>query len=206
MSLMIPVIHEADSAQPVAVSEAVFGQPYNAGLVHQLVVAYQTRGRAGTKAQKGRSDVSGGGKKPWRQKGTGHARAGSSRSPIWRTGGKVFAARPREFDIKWNKKMYRAGIRSILSELLREGRLFTAADIFPSEPKTKLLSQTLKGYGLNQVLIVASDIDHNLELAARNIPGIAVHFNAKIDPVSLVSSQQVILTKEAVAAIEERLA
>lgn len=205
MSLQIPVIHETDSARPLEVDETVFGQPYNEGLVHQLIVTHLARARAGTKAQKGRSDVSGGGRKPWRQKGTGHARAGTTRGPLWRTGGKAFAARPREFDPKLNKKMYRAGMRAILSELLRQGRLYTAADVFPQAAKTKELHGRLKSYAAEDVLIVATEEHRNLALAARNLPAVDVRFNARIDPVALVGHGKVILTAEAARVLEEQL-
>ncbi|MGR9088497.1 MAG: 50S ribosomal protein L4, partial [Gammaproteobacteria bacterium] len=145
MGLQIPAINEQDSAVTLEVSETVFGQSYNETLIHQLVTRHLAGARAGTKAQKTRSDVSGGGSKPWRQKGTGRARSGSNRSPIWRTGGVAFAARPRTYDQKLNKKMFRAGIRSILSELLRQQRLVVSSDISPDSPKTRGLVEKLKG-------------------------------------------------------------
>jgi len=144
MGLQIPALNNQDSAGTVNVTDAVFGQAFNETLIHQLVVRYMAGARAGTKAQKTRTDVSGGGAKPWKQKGTGRARSGSTRSPIWRTGGVVFAARPRSYEQKLNKKMFRVGIRSVLSELLRQDRLVVSNDIIPSEPKTKILNEKLK--------------------------------------------------------------
>jgi large subunit ribosomal protein L4 len=206
VSIEIPVISDKDSAQPVPVSEAVFGQAFNEPLVHQLVTTYLTNGRAGTKAQKNRSAVSGGGKKPWRQKGTGRARAGSIRSPLWRGGGKVFAASPRDYSQKLNKKMYRAGMRCILSELLRQNRLAVSADLLPGEGKTKLVTSKLKEYGLaKRVLIVVEKKDPNFELAVRNIPHIQLSEAARVDPVSLVAAEKVVLTPGAAKALEERL-
>jgi large subunit ribosomal protein L4 len=210
VSVEIPVISDKDSAQPVPVSEAVFGQAFNEPLVHQLVTTYLTNGRAGTKAQKNRSAVSGGGKKPWRQKGTGRARAGSIRSPLWRGGGKVFAASPRDYSQKLNKKMYRAGMRCILSELLRQNRLAVSADLLPSEGKTKLVISKLKEYGLEyslakRVLIVVEKKDPNFELAVRNIPHVQLSEAARVDPVSLVAAEKVVLTPGAAKALEERL-
>jgi large subunit ribosomal protein L4 len=206
VSIEIPVISDKDSAQPVPVSEAVFGQAFNEPLVHQLVTTYLTNGRAGTKAQKNRSAVSGGGKKPWRQKGTGRARAGSIRSPLWRGGGKVFAASPRDYSQKLNKKMYRAGMRCILSELLRQNRLAVSADLLPGEGKTKLVTSKLKEYGLaKRVLIVVEKKDPNFELAVRNIPHVQLSEAAHVDPVSLVAAEKVVLTPGAAKALEERL-
>ena len=206
VSIEIPVISDKDSAQPVPVSEAVFGQAFNEPLVHQLVTTYLTNGRAGTKAQKNRSAVCGGGKKPWRQKGTGRARAGSIRSPLWRGGGKVFAASPRDYSQKLNKKMYRAGMRCILSELLRQNRLAVSADLLPGEGKTKLVTSKLKEYGLaKRVLIVVEKKDPNFELAVRNIPHIQLSEAAHVDPVSLVAAEKVVLTPGAAKALEERL-
>ncbi len=206
VSIEIPVISDKDSAQPVPVSEKVFGQAFNEPLVHQLVTTYLTNARAGTKAQKNRSAVSGGGKKPWRQKGTGRARAGSIRSPLWRGGGKVFAASPRDYSQKLNKKMYRAGMRSILSELLRQNRLAVSADLLPGECKTKLVTSKLKEYNLaKQVLIVVEKKDPNVELAVRNIPQVQISEAAHVDPVSLVAAEKVVLTPQAARALEERL-
>ncbi len=206
MSLQIPSINDSDSAESVSVSEAVFGQPYNESLVHQLVTAYSAGGRAGTKAQKNRSDVNGGGSKPWRQKGNGRARAGTSRSPIWRTGGVTFAARPRSYVQKINKKMYRAGIRSILSELLRQGRLVVSESVFPDQPRTKTLAGNLKNNGAHNALIVTDKLDENLVLSSRNIPGVDVCSASGIDPVRLVGAEKVIVSKQAIIDLEGRLA
>ncbi len=206
MSLQIPAISDSDSAQAVDVSEAVFGQAFNEALVHQLVTAYLATGRAGTKAQKSRSDVSGGGAKPWRQKGNGRARSGTIRSPIWRTGGVTFAARPRSYKQKINKKMYRVGLRSVLSELLRQGRLVVSESIFPDQPKTKLLARKLQENNADRALIVTDQLDDNLVLSSRNLVGVDVCAVEAIDPVLLVGAEKVIMTKQAVMNLEERLA
>lgn len=205
MSLQVPAIGNQNSAQAQEVSELVFGQEFNETLVHQLVTKYFASARAGTKAQKNRAAVSGGGVKPFRQKGTGRARAGTTRSPIWRTGGVTFAAQPRSYDQKLNKKMYRAGIRSILSELLRQDRLAVCNDIIPSAPKTKELLGKIKGMVNGRLLIVTDELHENLVLAARNIGSIAVLTPASVDPVSLVSADKVIVTTEALKQIEGRL-
>ncbi|WP_020159208.1 50S ribosomal protein L4 [Methylobacter marinus] len=206
MGLQIPAINEQDSAGNVEVAETVFGQSFNETLVHQLVTRYLAGARAGTKAQKPRSDVSGGGSKPWRQKGTGRARSGTMRSPIWRTGGVAFAARPRTYDQKLNKKMFRVGIRSILSELLRQGRLVVSNDILPATSKTKELSEKLKKIEAKRILIVVDSIDENLALASRNIPYVEVVESLNLSPVLLVSADKVIATPVALKQIEERLA
>ncbi|MDD5579070.1 MAG: 50S ribosomal protein L4 [Methylobacter sp.] len=206
MGLQIPALNEQDSAGQMEVAEAIFGQSFNETLVHQLVTRYLAGTRAGTKAQKTRSDVSGGGSKPWRQKGTGRARSGTIRSPIWRTGGVAFAARPRSYDQKLNKKMFRVGIRSILSELLRQDRLVVSSDIFPATPKTKELSEKLKNIDAKRILIVVNTVDANLALASRNIPYVEVIEAANLSPVLLVSADKVIATPDALKQIEERLA
>jgi large subunit ribosomal protein L4 len=206
MGLQIPALNNQDSAGAVSVSETVFGQAFNETLVHQLVVRYMAGARQGTKAQKTRSDVSGGGAKPWRQKGTGRARSGTTRSPIWRTGGVVFAARPRSYEQKLNKKMFRAGIRSVLSELLRQERLVVSNDVLPSSPKTKELNEKIKVIGARKILIVVDSVDANLALASRNIPHVEVIEAANLSPVLLVSADKVIATPAAIKVIEERLA
>lgn len=206
MGLQIPALNNQDSAGTVEVTDAVFGQTFNETLVHQLVVRYMAGARAGTKAQKTRSDVSGGGSKPWRQKGTGRARSGSTRSPIWRTGGVSFAARPRSYEQKLNKKMFRVGIRSVLSELLRQDRLVVSNDILPTAPKTKELNEKLKTLDARKILIVVDAIDVNLALASRNIPNVAVIEASNLSPVLLVSADKVIATPAAIKLIEERLA
>ncbi len=187
------------------ISEAVFGQDYNEGIIHQLVVTYMANARAGTRAQKTRSEVSGGGIKPWKQKGTGRARAGTIRSPIWRTGGVTFAAKPQDYSKKLNKKMYAAGMRCILSELARQERLLIVDEINIDQPKTKLVSEMLKNKGLSSVLFVLAAEDKNLHLASRNIHKVDVCTAYEIDPVSLLSYENVCMTKDAVALIEERL-
>ncbi len=206
MSLEIPPISETDTVGAIPVTEAVFGQAFNEPLIHQIVVAFMAGTRSGTKKQKNRADVSGGGSKPWRQKSTGRARAGTSRSPLWRSGGVTFAARPRDYSQKINKKMYRAGIRSIFSELLRQKRLFVSENIIPSEPKTKLLAGTLKECGTENILIVTDAPEKNLELSSRNISRISICTTNHLDPVSLVAAAKVIVTKHAISKIEEQLA
>lgn len=205
MSLQIPALNEQDSAGSVEAAVAIFGQSFNETLVHQLVVRHLAGARAGTKAQKTRSDVSGGGSKPWRQKGTGRARSGTTRSPVWRTGGVTFAARPRSYDQKLNKKMFRVGIRSILSELLRQDRLVVSNDILPSSPKTKELSAAIKNIDAKRILIIVESVDANLALASRNIPYIEVIEALNLSPVLLVSADKVIATPGALKQIEERL-
>ena len=205
MSLQIPALNDQDSAGSVEVARAIFGQSFNETLVHQLVVRHLAGARAGTKAQKTRSDVSGGGTKPWRQKGTGRARSGTTRSPIWRTGGVTFAARPRSYDQKLNKKMFRAGVRSILSELLRQDRLVVSSDILPSSYKTKELSAVLKAIDAKRILIIVESMDANLALASRNLPFVEVIESVNLSPVLLVSADKVIATPGALRQIEERL-
>jgi len=187
------------------VSETVFGQDYNEGIIHQLVVTYMANARAGTRAQKTRSEVSGGGVKPWKQKGTGRARAGTIRSPIWRTGGVTFAAKPQDHSKKLNKKMYAVGMRSILSELVRQERLVIVDGLNLEEPKTKLLNAQLSENGLSSALIVLAAEDSSLELASRNLHKIDVCTAFEIDPVSLLAYEKVCVTADAIALIEERL-
>ena len=206
MSLQIPALNDQDSAGPVEVADNVFGQSFNETLVHQLVTRYLAGARLGTKAQKTRSEVSGGGIKPWRQKGTGRARSGTMRSPLWRTGGVTFAARPRSFEQKLNKKMFRSGLRSILSELVRQDRLVVSSDIAPATPKTKELVAKLKGLDAKRILIVADSVDINLVLASRNIPYVEVSLAENLSPVSLVAAEKVIATPAAIKQLEERLA
>jgi len=206
MGLQIPALNKQDTAGMVEVTEAVFGQSFNETLVHQLVVRYMAGARAGTKAQKTRSDVSGGGAKPWKQKGTGRARAGTTRSPVWRTGGVAFAARPRNYEQKLNKKMFRVGIRSILSELLRQDRLVVSSDILPETVKTKELNVKLKAIDAKRILIVVDSVDVNLALASRNIPYVEVIEAANLSPVLLVAADKVIATPAALKQLEECLA
>ena len=195
-----------EAAGTVAVSEANFAREYNEALVHQVVTAYLSGARQGTRAQKTRSEVAGGGKKPWRQKGTGRARAGTIRSPIWRSGGVTFAAKPQDHSQKVNRKMYRAAMRSILSELARTDRLMIVEALDVEQPKTKLLVETLKGYGVDNVLIVADSVDKNLYLASRNLHKVDVRDVEGADPVSLIAYDKVMITVEAVKKFEEALA
>jgi large subunit ribosomal protein L4 len=187
------------------VSDAAFGRRFNEALVHQVITAYRNAGRAGTKAQKTRAEVRGGGKKPWSQKGTGQARAGSSRSPIWVGGGRAFAARPRDFSQKVNRKMYRGALGSMLSELARTERLLVTSEIPLETAKTRLLANTLKSWNLSNVLIVVEALDEKLFLAARNLPNVAVVEVGRLDPVSLASFDKVLMTVGAVKMLEERL-
>ena len=190
----------------VEVSEATFARDYNEALIHQVVTAYLAGARQGTRAHKNRSAVAGGGKKPWRQKGTGRARAGTIRSPIWRSGGVTFAATPQDHSQKVNKKMYRSAMRSILSELARSERLVVVESMSLEQPKTKLLVEELKGYGLENVLIVASTVDQNLYLASRNLHKVDVRDVEGVDPVSLIAHEKVVITVDAVKKFEEALA
>lgn len=198
---------QGQAAANVAASDVVFGREYNEALIHQLVVAYQANARSGNRKQKDREEVSHTTKKPWRQKGTGRARAGMSSSPIWRGGGRAFPNSPEEnFSHKVNKKMYRVGVCSILSQLAREERLSIVEDFSVEAPKTKLLVQKLKGMGLESVLVITDSLDENLLLAARNLPNILVVEPHQADPVSLVFFKKVLVTKPALAKIEEMLA
>ena len=194
------------AAGTVAVSEANFAREYNEALVHQVVTAYLSGARQGTRAQKTRSEVAGGGKKPWRQKGTGRARAGTIRSPIWRSGGVTFAAKPQDHSQKVNRKMYRAAMRSILSELARSDRLMIVEAVGVEQPKTKLLVETLKGYGVDNVLIVSDSVDKNLYLASRNLHKVDVRDVEGVDPVSLIAFDKVMITVDAIKKFEEALA
>ena len=194
-------------ASNVAAADTVFGRDYNEALIHQVVVAYAANARSGNRKQKDREEVHHTTKKPWRQKGTGRARAGMSSSPLWRGGGRIFPNSPDEnFTHKVNKKMYRAGICSILSQLAREDRLTIIEDLTIEAPKTKLLSQKLTGMGLDSVLIVTDTIQENLELASRNLPNVLVVEPRHADPMSLVFYKKVLVTKAALAQIEEMLA
>jgi large subunit ribosomal protein L4 len=192
-------------AAELQVSEATFGLKFNESLVHQVITAYRAAGRAGTKAQKSRAEVSGGGKKPWSQKGTGQARAGSNRSPIWVGGGKTFAAKPRDFEQKVNRKMYRGALRSMLSELARTERLVVAESLGLEAPKTKLLAGQLKAWSLESVLIVVEATDEKLFLAARNLPHVEVIEVSALNPLSLARHAKVLMTVGAVKMLEERL-
>jgi len=197
---------QGQSATTVSASDALFGREFNDALVHQIVTAYQANGRSGTRAQKGRSDVRHSQKKPWRQKGTGRARAGDTASPLWRGGGRIFPNLPDEnFEQKVNRKMYRAGMCSILSQLAREDRLRVVDSFLVESPKTKLLAQKIKQMGLDSALVITDSVDHNLYLSARNLHNVAVLDVDHADPVSLVQFRNVILTRKAVAKFEELL-
>jgi large subunit ribosomal protein L4 len=193
------------AAGTVSVSDVAFAREYNEDLVHQVVTAYMAGARQGTRAQKNRAAVAGGGKKPWRQKGTGRARAGTIRSPIWRSGGVTFAAQPQDHSQKVNRKMYRAALRSIMSELARQDRLVVVESLDLEAPKTKLLVQQLGEYGLDSVLIVSAEVGENLYLAARNLHKVDVRDVDGIDPVSLIGHEKVMITVDAVKKFEEML-
>ncbi len=189
----------------VDVAEAAFGAEFNEALVHQVVTAYLAGSRSGTKAQKNRAAVRGGGAKPWAQKGTGRARAGTIRSPIWVGGGRTFAAKPRDFSQKVNKKMYRAALRSVLSELIRQERLVIVESLEIEAPKTKLLAKVLKDLSLDNVLVLNEAFDEKLYLAARNLPNVGICDAASIEPVVLIRFEKVLITLPALKLIEERL-
>ena len=195
----------AENKGTVEVTDASFGREYNEGLVHQVLVAFMAGSRQGSRAQKNRSRVSGGGKKPWRQKGTGRARAGTSRSPIWRSGGVTFAAQPQEHSVKVNKKMYRGALRCIWSELIRQERLVVVEDLVIEQPKTKVLVEKLKDLGLSETLIVVEKIDDNLRLASRNLSKTDVRDLTHIDPLCLISNEKVLVTAGALKGLEAAL-
>jgi large subunit ribosomal protein L4 len=198
---------QGQAASNVAAPDTIFGRDYNEALIHQIVVAYQANARSGNRKQKDREEVHHTTKKPWRQKGTGRARAGMSSSPLWRGGGRIFPNSPDEnFTQKVNKKMYRAGICSILSQLAREDRLSIIEDLSVDAPKTKLLAQKLKDMGLDSVLVITDNLDENLLLASRNLPHVLVCEPRHADPVSLVHYKKILITKAALAKIEEMLA
>ena len=201
----LKIVSPAGAAGTVNVSEVAFGREFNQDLVHQAVVAYMAGSRQGTKAQLTRAEVRGGGRKPWRQKGTGRARAGTIRSPIWRGGGATFAAKPRDHDQKLNKKMYRAALQCILSELNRQDRLLVVQDFEIDAPKTKSLVQKLAQYNLSEALIVTEEISENLFLASRNLYKVGVSDVQGIDPVSLIGFDKVIVTVSALKKFDEIL-
>lgn len=193
-------------AKPVEVSEDTFAKPFNEALIHQVVTSYLAGSRAGTKAQKNRAAVSGGGSKPWRQKGTGRARAGTIRSPLWRKGGVTFAATPRDHSQKVNRKMHQGAMCSILSELIRQERLILVEDFTVDQPKTKMLIDKLKGMGISEnVMIVTDEIDQNLMLAARNLYWSAVCSTVHLSPANLIAFEKVLITFKALKRIEEVL-
>ena len=195
-----------EAAGTLSVSDANFAREYNEDLVHQVVTSYLAGARQGTRAQKNRAAVSGGGKKPWRQKGTGRARAGTIRSPIWRSGGVTFAAQPQDHSLKVNRKMYRAALKTIMSELARQDRLVVVETLELEEPKTKLLVSQLDAYGVNSVLVVSGEVSENLYLASRNLQKVDVRDVHGMDPVSLLAHDKVMVTVDAVKKIEEMLA
>ncbi|MEH6455617.1 MAG: 50S ribosomal protein L4 [Cocleimonas sp.] len=191
----------------VELDDAIFAEEYNETLVHQAVVTYMAGGRAGTKAQKTRSDVRGGGAKPWNQKGTGRARAGTSRGPLWRSGGVTFAARPRDYSKKLNKKMYRSAMRSIFSELVRSESLIIVDDFGVTEPKTKAMLSKLSSLEVgNNALLVSAESDENLMMSSRNIPNCEYLSVSSLNPVSLVSHDSVVITSSAITKVQEWLA
>jgi len=196
----------AASGGSVELAESAFAREYNEALVHQVVVAFMAAGRQGSRAQKNRSAVSGGGKKPWRQKGTGRARAGTTRSPIWRSGGVTFAAQPQDHSTKVNRKMYRGALRCIVSELIRQQRLVAVESFAVAEPKTKALLAQLKDLEISNALIVTEEVEENLFLAARNVKAVDVRDVDAIDPVSLISYDKVLITVPALKKLEEVLA
>ena len=204
----LKVINEKGEAQKsVDASENLFGREYNEALIHQVVVAYTANGRQGTRQQKTRAEVRHSTKKPWRQKGTGRARAGMTSSPLWRGGGRIFPNKPDEnFTQKLNRKMYRAGMASILSQLVREERLSVIEALTLEQPKTKLLASKLQALGMNQVLILIDSLDENLFLSSRNLPGVLVMEARHADPVNLLRFENVLVTKAAVKHLEEALA
>ena len=195
-----------NSDQKVAVSDAIFDRAYNKALVHQVVTSYMNTARQGTKAQKTRAEVSGGGVKPWKQKGTGRARAGTSRSPLWRKGGVIFAAKPRDFEQKVNRKMHRAAMSVVLSQLVREGRLVVVDQFDVATHKTKDLVNQLKKMDLTDVLIVVPEVNEKMYLASRNVYGLDVRDAYDIDVVSLVAYKKVLMTADVLKNIEEKLA
>jgi len=198
---------QGQQASTLSASDALFGRDYNEALVHQLVVAYQANARSGNRAQLTRAEVRHSTKKPFRQKGTGNARAGMTSSPLWRGGGRIFPNKPEEnFSQKVNRKMYRAGVAAILSQLAREDRLVVVENFAIDAPKTKLVAQKLKGMGLGSVLVITDNLDDNLLLASRNLPNVLVLEAQHADPVSLVHFPKVVMTKGAVAKMEEMLA
>src|SRR5277367_298423 len=198
-------LQNATPASDIQLSDVAFGRAFNEALIHQVVTAYQAGGRAGTKAQKSRAEVRGGGKKPWAQKGTGQARVGSIRSPIWVGGGRTFAARPRDFSQKVNRKMYRAAMQSMVSELARTDRIVAVESMELSAPKTKLLISRLAELGLTRALILVEAYEEKLFLAARNIPYVDVIPVASLDPLSLIKHDKVIATVGALKLLEQRL-
>ncbi len=205
MELPIHSFTNGSAAGNLAVSDSVFAQPYKEALVHQVVTAYFAGARQGTKAQKTRAEVSGGGAKPWRQKGMGRARAGTTRGPLWRTGGRAFAARPRSFEQKVNRKMYRGALRSILSELIRQDRLLVVDQLDVPEKKTKQLIALLNQFSLNDVLLVADDVSDTLYYSARNLHWVGLADAEAVDPALLISFAKVVISQAALSRLQEQL-
>jgi large subunit ribosomal protein L4 len=206
MATQLKIISGGAGEQSLEVSEKAFGREFNEALVHQIVTAYMAAGRAGTKRQKSRAEVRGGGKKPWKQKGGGRARAGSIRSPIWVGGGRAFAARPRDYSQKVNRKMYQGAMRAMLSELVRRDCLMVVESLALEAPKTRMLAAKLKELGVANVLILVEAYDEKLDLAARNLMGVSVMPVSALDPRSLLSHERVLATVGAVRMLEEKLA
>jgi large subunit ribosomal protein L4 len=201
------ISNDGQSTASISASDALFGREYNEALVHQIVTAYMANARSGNRAQKGRADVNKSTRKPWRQKGTGRARAGMASSPLWRGGGQIFPNSPEEnFSHKVNRKMYRAGMGAILSQLVRDSRLSVVEEFTVDSPKTKLLSQKLKDMGLGEVMLITDKVDENLYLSSRNLPNVMVVEVGRADPVSLLRFEKIIMTQSAVTKIEEMLA
>jgi large subunit ribosomal protein L4 len=201
------ISNDGQSTASISASDTLFGREYNEALVHQIVTAYMANARSGNRAQKGRADVNKSTRKPWRQKGTGRARAGMASSPLWRGGGQIFPNSPEEnFSHKVNRKMYRAGMGAILSQLVRDSRLSVVEEFTVDSPKTKLLSQKLKDMGLGEVMLITDKIDENLYLSSRNLPNVMVVEVGRADPVSLLRFEKIIMTQSAVKKIEEMLA
>ncbi|HUG77283.1 MAG TPA: 50S ribosomal protein L4 [Burkholderiales bacterium] len=200
----LKLISDQGAAGTTSAADAIFGRDFNESLVHQIVVAYQANARRGTRKQKERSEIAKSTRKPWRQKGTGRARAGMASSPLWRGGGKIFASSPEEnFSHKVNRKMMRAGMTSILSQLAREDRIRVVEDFKLDAPKTKLLAQKVKAMGFDSVLLITDEVDANLELSSRNLPNVAVLPARQANPVALVRFPHVLLTRKALARLEE---
>ena len=197
-------LKNANPASEIQLSDAAFGRAYNEALVHQVVTAYMAAGRSGTKAQKTRAEVRGGGKKPWSQKGTGQARVGSIRSPIWVGGGRAFAAKPRDFSQKVNRKMYRAAMQTMVSQLVRDDRLVAVESIELTAPRTKLLTAKLAEFGLTRALILVEAYEEKLFLAARNVPYVEVMAVSALDPLSLVKHDKVVATVGALKLLDQR--
>jgi len=207
VTMELKLINQDGKSSTVAASDALFGRDYNEALIHQVVTAYQANGRQGTRAQKSRGQINKSHKKPWKQKGTGRARAGQANSPLWRGGGRIFPNKPDEnFSQKINRKMYRAGIASILSQLVREERLSVIESIAAESPKTRQFAKAMKGYGLEGTVLVVTDrLDENVFLASRNLPDVLVLEAREVDPVSLVRFRNVLITKAAIGQFEEML-